>query len=138
MGYTHYWDSVSLLNDEYRAAVEDCIAIVRASPVPLVNGMGEKGTKPELSVLDGIVRFNGAPPDDFETFEVRPLGARDFCKTGFMRIRPYDIVVVACLARLAEAGLSVRSDGDPKDWADGIAFASKVLGRDILCPIKER
>jgi len=131
MGYTHYWDNVAPLYDNYRAAVEDCAQIVQASPVPLADGFGEAGTKPELSIPEGKVRFNGLGKDSFETFDVAPGEGFGFCKTGH---RPYDVVVVACLARLAEAGLKVTSDGDRGEWAEGLAFASKVLGRDVPCP----
>lgn len=131
MGYTHYWDNVAPLYDNYRAAVEDCAQIVQASPVPLADGFGEAGTKPELSIPEGVVRFNGLGPDMYETFDVTPGEGSGFCKTEH---RPYDVVVVACLARLAEAGLAVRSDGNRKGWTEGLALASTVLGRDIPCP----
>jgi hypothetical protein len=47
---------------------------------------------------------------------------------------PYDRLVVAALCVLAEAGLDVSSDGDPKDWEEGRAWAQEVLGRPVKIP----
>ena len=58
----------------------------------------------------------------------------EFCKTNQ---KEYDIVVVAALARLAEVpGMEVTSDGNSDDWDEGIALASKVLGRALKNPFK--
>lgn len=131
MGYTHYWDSVSPFTDAYKNAVVDCIKIIEKSPVPLADGVASKGSKPDCDISDGLVRFNGASPNDYETLDVRPTDGKGWCKTNQ---KPYDIIVTACLARLAEAGLQVSSDGCRKDWQDGLELAGKVLGRDVPCP----
>lgn len=58
-----------------------------------------------------------------------------FCKTAQ---KPYDTVVVSCLAiiknRLKNL-IEISSDGNSKDWELGVAFASKVLKKDILNPL---
>ncbi|MEM6972392.1 MAG: hypothetical protein AAF577_06265 [Pseudomonadota bacterium] len=59
------------------------------------------------------------------------LGEFAFCKTTS---EPCDHVVTACLARLAETGLIVSSDGEPEEWADGVAAWKKALGRPIAIP----
>lgn len=56
------------------------------------------------------------------------------CKTAQ---KPYDVIVTACLARLAECGprtVVVHSDGEPADWEAGVKLASIMLGRPIAVP----
>jgi hypothetical protein len=118
------------------AAVSDMEKLIKASPVPLAGGLG-KG-KPKITTGKSVV-FNGVEKDgnDHETFSFPDDGGRNFCKTAQ---KPYDLVVVACLAaakdRLGPL-LEVSSDGDPDEWEEGVAFASKVLERVIANPITE-
>ena len=126
MGYTHYWEND--INAVSRVigwgeAIEDCKRIIDKSPV-------------ELDVddcnLDGIC-LNGVEGEAYETFHIDYKDG-SFCKTEH---RPYDVVVVAILARMAEVdGFTVSSDGDRKEWAKGVALASKILGRKIENPIE--
>lgn len=92
--------------------------------------------------------FNGCEEQSHETFR---LGAKpvdvdtpwnkgnekifDFCKTAR---KPYDTVVVACLAALADIlgdDIEVSSDGSPEDWKDGVKLASLTLKRKIKNPL---
>jgi hypothetical protein len=132
MGHTHYWRNHGGIDAaEWAKAIADCDKIVAASKDEF-----------ELDVeTDGPnVWFNGnAEKDhDHETFAVprnpENLQAFDFCKTAQ---KPYDAPVVACLARLAEAGLVVGSDGDEADWEEGLALGAKILGRPLTFPVKD-
>lgn len=137
MGFTHYWEKDSDVDEKaYAAALKDIAAIVKSQAKILAGGTGEENTKPKTS--GGIV-FNGIEGDSHETFMLPKTAKefhRDFCKTAQ---KPYDIVVVASLARLAEVdGISIGSDGDAEDWTDGVNLASKVLGRRIKNPFQTK
>lgn len=133
MGYTHYWRGTeSQINEAaWPQAVKDAQLLVDAGKLPF---------ELDLSAAEpGWIKFNGnADKDhDHEDFWV-PLdpdaiksSAFEFCKTAE---KPYDTVVTAVLAVLGAAGLKVSSDGDSSDWEPGLAFAKKVLGRDVPYP----
>lgn len=94
--------------------------------------MGDAGTKPEITP---DIAFNGIEDKSHESFVLPASGLGDFefCKTAQ---KPYDEVVVAALARLAEvSGIKVSSDGNAADWEDGVKLASKVLGRKVSNPL---
>ncbi len=122
-------------------ALEDIRQIVEKSPVPLAGGDGNG--KPQFE--EGLVLFNGVNDDGHETFAFPTASdhRRDeddifsFCKTAY---KPYDVVVVACLAaakdRLGD-NIKVSSDGDRPDWDEGVALASEALGREIANPITD-
>jgi hypothetical protein len=57
------------------------------------------------------------------------------CKTDR---KPYDLLVCAVLAvahHLAPDWLVITSDGDRDEWADAVAWASKVTGYDLDIPM---
>ncbi len=133
MGYTHYWEKRGDVNEEsYAAALKDIAKIVISEKAILANGSGDKGSKPKVS---GGITFNGIGDESHETFALPPKAkmlASDFCKTNQ---KPYDVVVVAALSRLAEVeGIKIGSDGDAEEWKAGVALASKVLGRKVANP----
>jgi hypothetical protein len=125
MGYTHYWRNnggIDVL--KWGEAFRECRKIIAASDVPL----------DDLSSSEGL-DFNGVRPNDHGPMliprEAKAVPTFDFSNTA---CKPYDKIVVACLSVLAEAGLVVSSDGEPDDWKEGVAFASKVLGRKVKVP----
>jgi len=131
MGYTHYWQiaAVSQHSKRFKVAVSEMAKVIRQSPVPLAGPMGTG--KPQVSASK--IAFNGVEPNDHETF-VFP-DADGFCKTA---MKPYDIVVTACLAIAKDVfgnEIRVSSDGNDSDWTAGIALASQVLGRSIANPL---
>ncbi len=132
MGYTHYWrNSANIDATKWAEAIADCDKIVAASAGPF---------ELEVESTDESIWFNGnaAKDLDHETFVVprdrSKITPFEFCKTAQ---KPYDTPVVACLARLAEAGLEVSSDGDEADWQEGLELAAQVLGRPLAFPVKE-
>jgi hypothetical protein len=140
MGYTHYWkiEKVSQHSTRWGRLFADLGKIVKASPVPLG---GWDGELPNPAVEDGRISFNGLYDDSHETFQISSTDLdvdRPFCKTAR---KPYDIVVVACLAALKDIfgdECSVSSDGYRLEWAEGVQLASDVLGRPIENPIKDK
>jgi hypothetical protein len=53
-------------------------------------------------------------------------------------VRPYDIVVCALLTvinAIASNVLDISSDGNSEDWNAGVLLASKVMGKDMICPV---
>jgi hypothetical protein len=139
MGYTHYWRELNTVDESaYQSALTDIRTLVAASLVPLFDGMGEGSPD-----LDGVIDFNGdaSKNHDHESFfladRVSGNDGFEFCKTAE---KPYDLIVVAALAVLADRvpGVAVSSDGNASEWADGVRFASKTLGRIIRNPIGER
>ena len=134
MGYTHYFKVAKISQHSQRipAAVRDMAKVIRKSPVPIAGPMGTG--KPVI--LKGEIAFNGKSPNEYETFDFP--GEDGFCKT---QNRPYDIVVVACLAIAKDIlgnEIEVSSDGGAEDWVAGVQLASDVLGRDIENPIAPR
>jgi hypothetical protein len=133
MGYTHYWGKQGDVDEaSYAAALKDIAKIVTSEKAILANGSGDEGSKPKVT---GGISFNGIGDASHETFALPPKAKmldNDFCKTNQ---KPYDVVVVAALSRLAEvAGIKIGSDGDAEDLKDGVALASKVLGRQVANP----
>ncbi len=138
MGYTHYWRRTEGYRSEgrqYANAIKTAGKIVTASKI--LAGWNGEG-KPEVGA-EGIA-FNGiGDAAGHETFElpgsVHALTAFEFCKTAR---KPYDVVVTAVLAtvaHLAPGAITVSSDGNPAEWADGIALAREVTGlNDIETP----
>jgi hypothetical protein len=129
VGYTHYW-RVDRDADRARLveAGREMAKVLRASAVPLADGMGEPGTEPVIDLDAGSVWFNGVEDDGCETFYWPPDLGRpaqndpgrtfDFCKTWGM---PYDSVVVACLLvaqRVLGEQIEVTSDGTLEDFLD--------------------
>jgi hypothetical protein len=135
MGYKHYWrgDESNIDNGDWEKAILDCDTIIAKHKVTYELDVNTDAT------MD--IFFNGNPDrnHDHETFvmprevdDVRSKGF-GFCKTA---AKPYDVVVTACLARMAEAGLKVSSDGGPENWRDGLDAAREALGREVQNPIQ--
>lgn len=136
MGYTHYWRTHEAIPaDVWNKIMDDANKLIAASPCPLAYENDQPNKKPEVTA--NFIRFNGVGDGGHETFFLSPAPTEfEFCKTAN---KPYDTVVVGVLASLAEHArdnAKVTSDGDSTEWADGIAFASRTLGRSIRCPIK--
>lgn len=137
MGYTHYWRIDRAADQElYEKALNDCRKIVQAceEEYNLCNWAGDADTRPDYN--DGL-SFNGCEDDSHETFSLPAKACDsnwDFCKTAR---KPYDEVVVACLATLFEYDVaSMSSDGYPSELTDGVDLASEVLGRTIPNPLE--
>lgn len=144
MGYTHYWKPKGKVNEEqYAKAIEDIKVIVKRCAPVLANWAGDFGTSPEFETA---IRFNGIDytsqiadegkkgDHSHETFSLplTPPSESNCCKTAR---KPYDHVVVACLAVLAEVeGMDVQSDGYKAEWEDGVALATAALGRPVAIP----
>ena len=146
MGYTHYFRFHAVRGKAevnelvYKMAIEDCQRIVKRF-YKENGGLSGYTAHCKLGQYGGV-QVNGKRPDDCETFELREHfrqnledSFRGFCKTARL---PYDTVVVACLAvlkhRLGDA-ISVSSDGNAKEWSEGVAFARKVTRLKIANPI---
>jgi hypothetical protein len=115
----------------WESAARDAIALVDAGKSQF-----------ELEFEDpepGWIKFNGnsAKGLDHESFwlaldpDVVAASGFEFCKTAQ---KPYDVVVTAILAVMAEVGLNVSSDGDADDWKPGLTFAADVLNRPVTLP----
>jgi len=135
MGYTHYWNGNKSRIDleEWPKAIADCEKIIAARKDRLRLDVDDDK---ECIVFNG----NDAAEEAHETFFIPRSGKAmqgspfDFCKTAR---KPYDVVVVACLARLAEAGLWVSSDGSEDEWQTGLVLARNVLARDLRYPVAD-
>ena len=135
MGYTHYWrPNVTADQRAWSDAMIKASEIVRHSPVPLAGPEGDG--EPELS--DRGILFNGTASDgnDHEAFVLwATLADHDsfvFCKTA---MKPYDVVVAACLAvmdHFAPDAITVSSDGESDLWEAGVALAREVLDDETI------
>lgn len=139
MGYTHYFRRIPGYDRAaYAALCADVSAIVgslRDAGSPLAGPLGEG--LPEITAER--VAFNGAAPDDYETFSweancchwdpyAKP-GARVFCFCKTAQ-RPYDVAVVAvllCAHYHYGDAVTLGSDGDASELGPGLALARSIF-----------
>jgi hypothetical protein len=127
MGYSHSWShEAEIPADTWAKITADAKRLVAAFRAGLS----------ELTIDDDWIIFNGALPQDFETFGLKRLPEDAFCKTNH---RPYDKLVCAVLsvAKQHYPPLAVGSDALFEGlviWPDAARWASKVLGRDVPMP----
>jgi hypothetical protein len=157
MGYTHYFEfkvpkgiKARDLEERYQTAIAECSKVARHwNTVVAVKGSVDDfarlsgfsaHTKP--SEKYGGLQLNGKGEYAHEPFELREHfkqnmenGALHSCKTAH---KPYDTVIVACLAilkyRLGDA-IEVSSDGNATDWMHGVRLARQVIRRAVPNPI---
>lgn len=146
MGYTHYFTcnpapkgQAQAIEKKYQRAIKDCQSIVKAYYAEF-GGLSGYTAHTTIGAYGGVM-VNGKGDEGHEDFcltEHYNQNESGFCKTAQ---KPYDIVVVACLAvlkhRLGDC-VSVSSDGDAKEWEDGIKLARKVTKLAIKNPIQKR
>jgi len=148
MGYTHYLTipktkpvkgTAERNEKRYQLAIKDCQRIIRRFS-KLNGGLSGFTAHTKVGKYGGI-EVNGSRENGHETFILREH-FRDnedfsFCKTAQ---KPYDVVVVACLTVLQhrlKGAVKVASDGDTKEWEQGVAMAKRVTGLQLSNPIKE-
>jgi hypothetical protein len=142
LGYTHYWHQSRDATVAEWAQIQTDVAEILAhveqrAEVKLANGMGDRGTKPEID--RDVIRFNGSGDEAYETFAVDRKRGEDspwFCKTAR---EPYDLAVTAVLCYLSTFHLMgeidevrkplvhVTSDGKGKDFLAGLDIAKIAL-----------
>lgn len=142
MGYTHYWRvSKPIPLKAWDLICDDAEKIIAASPVPLAWEYDEPKKAPEVKRKNemggaALIRFNGIEDDGHETFFFEQAATKfSFCKTA---AKPYDVVVCALLAAIAERApmVKVSSDGEPGEWQEGLDLAQKALGRPVPLPLQ--
>lgn len=140
MGYTQYQTQKrSFTSDEWREVTADIREILsyveNMLGVPLGNGMGESGTRPDFNMKE--IMFNGIGDDAHETFVLHRVRCKEYeggtlgwscTKTAR---KPYDVAVTACLCYLASVTEThtVSSDGQGSDFMLGLDAARKALSR---------
>lgn len=132
MGFTHYYQLAQPISENDWAKIKvQMQTLIENSPVPLGDGWGEEGSKPDLT--DNHININGIEDNAHETFTVYRLSTKwGFTKTAR---KPYDVVVVALLVLLHhDANLLVSSDGGYDDWVDGLNFLNKTLDANYTIP----
>lgn len=148
MGYTHYWTfkripkgQTKQVNKAYTKAVKECQKIILAyqNIAPSDERLSGYSAHTKLGQYLGV-NFNGKGNLAHETFILRDFfkhnSGFNFCKTAH---KPYDVVVVACLAVLKDCLkelVEVSSDGRAWEFENGVQLASVVLKRRIQNPIK--
>jgi len=135
MGYTHYYNQSAPFSDKkwkaFRADVERLFEHDSKNDKLLAKEYSDINSPPLVD--DDKVIFNGKDDDGHETFLISkvPSSKFNFCKTA---CKPYDLYVVACLV-LAKIhfgkGIELSSDGELKDWQDGIRLVNGIFGYDI-------
>ena len=144
MGYTHYFKRKPTLEKEpFNKFIEDVKQIFahakRSKKVTLVNGAGEKGTKPIAN--EKVISFNGVDngkiDNSHETMQIPLVLNRanydkgpllfDFCKTAR---KPYDKYVTAVLVAFKHhfPHAEISSDGDKEDFESGQKICIKLFG----------
>jgi hypothetical protein len=141
MGYTHYWNlQLDTPRPMIDKALADCRKIMRKFDTYIAGWDGEVGVKCDL---EGVA-FNGRGDEGHESFHFPPKMTANFdenttfsfCKTAR---KEYDLVVVACLAAIADRlgkYVDVSSDGNESDWTDGVAAANEAIDREIPNPLE--
>jgi hypothetical protein len=137
MGYTHYWYRKPEIPAETFARIRDDFA--RLLPELAQRGvrLGDAWGKGQPVVNDEAIAFNGAKPEDYESFYLEPHSQerRDerglcfaFCKTAR---RPYDLAVTACLIVFRhhiQGEGEVHTDGMDAEWSAARDLCQRVLG----------
>ena len=128
MGYSHYWS--------HDAEIPGVTWIKIAVDAKQLAEAFRPAKLSELHIDGSDIIFNGAPPQDFETFGLSRLPQDTICKTAH---RPYDKLVCAVLsvAKQHYPPLAVSSDALFEGlaiWPDAARWASKVLGRNVPIP----
>lgn len=149
MGYTHYFTfkpapkgTAELVEKRYQAALRECQRLVKAYNSTAEGDARLSGysAHTKLGAYGGL-DVNGKGDNAHEPFTLREHYSQNvgsnFCKTAY---KPYDTVVVACLAllkyRLGDL-IEIGSDGSREDWALGVLFAAIALRRRIGNPITQ-
>lgn len=124
MGYTHHWKLSRPLTTPERDTLRVFAEIVISKHQQILAGPDGLGS-PEIGHAG--IALNGTHNVRYETFAFSFDRSSNFCKT---QQRPYDKVVVALLclaAHVAPDACSVSSDGDARDWAEGLQIARTTL-----------
>lgn len=154
MGYTHYFSFTKpkgiparVMEEKYRKALIECARVAHAWQRECADWERLSGytAHTKLGTYGGL-ELNGKGDEAHEPLTLREHFSQNFEGTnplnragGFVKTarKPYDTVIVACLAilqyRLGNA-FKVSSDGDSSDWNAGIALASRVIRRKVPCP----
>jgi len=114
MGYTHYWAFQEKPSTEKFAEFIEGVKQIVATAEEAGIEIGEQKYESDC------VSFNGVGTGAHEIFYI-DLHSHDdgFCKTAE---KPYDMAVTASLIlakKVFGADISIRSDGDWKDWESG-------------------
>lgn len=147
MGYTHYWTfrrakgkTAKELETAYKKALVECskVAVLYNAECKAKGLDDERLSGYSAHCKPGTyggLKLNGKEylaHEDFvmrEHFSEAVKDGFQFCKTAR---KPYDVVVVACLAilkyRLGDA-IQVDSDGYAEEWTDGVELAKRLLKR---------
>lgn len=123
MGYTNYWHCAKKCKEFDPHFLEVVNKIIEKSNVPL-EGDSEPKSKPIISPT--MIIFNGAEPDDYETFVLEANTEYDefsFCKTAR---RPYDVVCKAVLLLAMEYGYVKEFDFDGDKTEEEYIAAEKL------------
>lgn len=121
MGYTHYYEDITLSED----IADEVRKIVSAGDVVICDwdGTGDPIINSEEIRLNG----DASTGKDHETFALQN-GSEGFtfCKTAR---KPYDVVVVAILVSLIvnDGVRKVETDGTPEDWVTGIQLYNRAV-----------
>lgn len=140
MGYTHYW-TIRKPGElpSMKAALSNMLLIIQKAKA---RGIALEGTVLTDIATGDVESFdvNSAAPLSYEPFVFPnggPRGERDFCKTEH---KPYDVVVVACLATakyFLGRDIKVESDGRRHEWEEGCELARAATGLNITNPIED-
>ena len=124
MGYSHYWDSSKMAEQEFSSKALNSIYHILIVAF-YANEISFESDAPALAplVCKDAIRFNGIGAAGHETFYL-DIGSHNFCKTNQ---KSYDKYVVAVLSIIAyyHPDFTWRSDGDADDLEEGRAIAEK-------------
>lgn len=124
MGYSHYWDSSKMAEQEFSGKALNAIYHILTVAF-YANEIAFESDAPALAplVCKDAIRFNGIVAAGHETFYL-DIGSRSFCKTNH---KPYDKYVVAVLSIIAyyHPEFVWSSDGAADDLMEGRAIAEK-------------
>lgn len=139
MGYTHYWDIKSPLEQKtFKLFTDDVKKIINfvsnkknKNYIRLTGIDGSESEESNPYVNDDGVFLNGFDLDAHETFCIKQkdIGS-DFCKT---QRKPYDKVVTAILLLFKEyfPDVVLISDGTEEDWEFGKKLCYESTGKDL-------
>jgi len=134
MGYTHYWRMPEPIDAETFKKIAKDFSLIATACSDILAGWDGTGSP---KITDNEINFNGIEDMSHENMLMRindPDHDFSFCKTA---MKPYDVAVTSLLIivkHYLKDGITVTSDGDIQDWADGKSLCQNTLGygKDFL------
>jgi len=133
LGFSHYFPSTRSFTDGEWQQLANAAKIL-TSNAQLFGGCGDG--KPVIDESNIIFNGDASKNEDHETFHIckKHEPEFNFCNTAQ---KPYDeqvVAVLCCAEFLAPGALKIGSDGNQREWQDGLALAQNIFPDATIRP----